>query len=143
MQGWGTLRFFFDNEEVTRTAKILSVAYLTHSAFFVTTDVVDLHTLLRYFVIGFYSLLVLHLVLETRRSVRIIERNENFARDNVFLEQFEESHALKKQLLGKHLRLALLYCLGILTCLSFIQFSPRNVLYAKQLTVGSDEYNQM
>lgn len=61
-----------------------------------TTDVVDLHSVLRYFVIGFYSVLAFQLVLETRQSVRVLERNENFAAEQAILEQFHESYTLKK-----------------------------------------------
>ena len=101
---------------------------------------VDLHTGLRYFVIGFYSVLVLLLVLETRQSVRVLERNENFAAEQVILEQFQESYTLKKQLLTKHLWLGVFYCTCIVCCLVFVQFSPRNLLYAAELIVGSLEY---
>jgi hypothetical protein len=81
VQGWGTLRFYFDSDEATRTAKILGCAYLSHSAFFVTTDVVELHNFLRYFLIGFYFFLAIFIALEVRHSIKVIERNEVFARE--------------------------------------------------------------
>jgi len=81
LQGWGTLRFFFDAEEATRTAKILGFAYLTHSAFFVTTDVVELHNAIRYFLIVFYVFMMLIIMHEIKHSLRVIEINEEFAVD--------------------------------------------------------------
>ena len=63
--GQGTLRFYFDADDATKTAKILGIAYLSHSAFFVTTDVMELHNMIRYFLIAFYFILTLFLMHET------------------------------------------------------------------------------
>jgi len=79
--GWGTLRFFFDSEEATKTAKILGCSYLTHSAFFVTMDIPPLHAAMRNTLIAFYVCIALFMACENRNSIRIIERNEAFARD--------------------------------------------------------------
>ena len=37
-QGWDTMRFYFEPDEATRVAKCLGLAYISHSAFFVTVD---------------------------------------------------------------------------------------------------------
>jgi len=142
LQGWGTLRFFFDSEEATRTAKILGCAYLTHSAFFVTTDVVELHNGIRYFLIAFYMFMILFIALETRQSLRVIQRNEEFAVDQVIMDHFRDSFILKKRLLKQHGLISCAYCTGILLCLIFLHLSPRNSLYAQNLVIGSEEYNK-
>ena len=80
-KGWGTLRFYFDADEATKTAKILGVAYLSHSAFFVTTDVIELHNAIRYFLIVFYLLLSLFLVNESTKSLRCLRKAELYAAD--------------------------------------------------------------
>jgi hypothetical protein len=135
------LRFYFDSDEATRTAKILGCAYLSHSAFFVTTDVVELHNVLRYFLIVFYFVLSLFIALEVRHSLRVIERNEVFAGEQVILDHFRDSFHLKKRMLKQHGYISFAYCTGILMCLTLLQLSPRNSLYAQSLVIGSEEYN--
>ena len=70
------------------TAKILGIAYLSHSAFFVTVDVMELHNMIRFFLIGFYAILTLCILYEARKSLRVLKINEDFAADNVILEIF-------------------------------------------------------
>ena len=46
-QGWDTMRFYFEPDEATRVAKCLGLAYISHSAFFVTVDAASMHFVLR------------------------------------------------------------------------------------------------
>ena len=47
VQGWDIMRFYFEPEEASRVAKCLGVAYVCHSAYFVTIDAVSMHYVLR------------------------------------------------------------------------------------------------
>ena len=41
------MRFYFEPDEATRVAKCLGLAYISHSAFFVTVDAASMHFVLR------------------------------------------------------------------------------------------------
>ena len=47
LQGWDTMRFYFEPEEATQVAKCLGIAYICHSAYFVTIDAVSMHVTIR------------------------------------------------------------------------------------------------
>ena len=72
------MRFDFDVDEAAKTAKILGIAYFSHSAFFVTTDVSELHNMIRLLLVTFYFGLALSLFYETKRSLRVLHVNKVF-----------------------------------------------------------------
>lgn len=41
------MRFYFEPEEATQVAKCLGIAYICHSAYFVTIDAVSMHFIIR------------------------------------------------------------------------------------------------
>ena len=41
------MRFYFEPDEATKVAKCLGLAYISHSAFFVTVDAESMHFVLR------------------------------------------------------------------------------------------------
>ena len=47
VQGWDIMRFYFEPEEATRVAKCLGLAYISHSAYFVTVDASNMHCVIR------------------------------------------------------------------------------------------------
>lgn len=137
IQGWGTLRFDFDVDEATKTAKILGIAYLSHSAFFVTTDVIELHNVIRYFLVGFYALLALSLFYESRKSLRVLNLNEEFTLEHAIYNTYEETFRLKRKLITDHCFIVLFYCIGIFSCLLLLQKYPRDWLYIEELKLES------
>lgn len=140
LQGWGTLQFYFDGPQASKTSRILGTSYLVHCAYFVTNEVPQLHVPLRHLLRAFYTFLMFFTVLATRESLRIIKRNEHFANNEAMIETLNESFKLKRKLLLKHCLLTVVYCMAIVLCLMFVNLSPRELLYVQGLYISSPEY---
>ena len=66
--GWDTMKFNFSNRQALNASKCLGIAYVFHSAYFITTDADGLHNIIRVSSSHLIYLVLAHLLLRVGAS---------------------------------------------------------------------------
>lgn len=135
-------RFMLDDyRDACKSSINFIFSYLLHCSYFMTTEAPGPHNLLRQVLMTYYYLLLVFSALSTRQSLFTLQLNEAYALDHGVYEQIQESYQMKKGLLKKHCIIMMVYCGGIISCLSFIHLDSWHSIYSQKLVIGSHEYN--
>ena len=78
--GWGVMRFDYDPLEATNAAKFLGIAYLCHSAYFVTVGTWRVHLYIRAILILFYLFTCQKVLSRSVKNQKILARNSGYLR---------------------------------------------------------------
>ena len=94
--GWGVLNFDYDPIEAINCAKFLGLAYLCHSAYFITVGAWTMHLYIRAILIIFYVANTYKIAKRTSTSLSLLSRNEGYLRITNLHNQFRAAIALKR-----------------------------------------------
>jgi len=116
--GWGVMRFDYDPLQATNCARFLGLAYLCHSAYFVTTGPFSIHLYLRAVLVVFYIYAALKVARATVKQLGVLHAHESFIRMTNMHAQFRPAIQLKRQMLRTNAVLAIIYCFAIIAGLN-------------------------
>lgn len=110
------MRCYFESNEATSTAKVLGIAYVAHSSYFITIGTDTLHYVLRYILMVFYAVVLYCMVRSCIRNISTIRIFERFVIASN-LEDFLPALKLKKRIIWRHFAIAVLYCASLIIAL--------------------------
>jgi hypothetical protein len=110
--GWETMRDYFEHFEAGSTAKVLGLAYICHSSYFITIGTTTLHEVAKYCLLTFYAIMLYKSCSNIIKNILTINKNQRFIR-RIGLATFEESLALKKRIMVRHLISCVLYMIAV------------------------------
>lgn len=114
----GTSILHFEWPEALFAAKVIGCSYLVHSLYFVTVDYNQVHGVVRYILLTFYSSILWIIIKGYYKSLMTLRESMLYVREDPVLEaNFKRAHKLKHSMLIYTMVISIFYSCAVLAFL--------------------------